>query len=215
MLAIRMQRTGRKGYPTYRVIVQEAHRQPTSGKVVANIGNYNPHTKEINVDKEKAEFYLKHGAQPSDRVVYVFESQKIALPDWVKKTSTKKQKTIKNVEKLRRNQPEASDEVAQSSTDEESGAVEAPVEAPEAEEVVAEAEVAETTEAPAEEDASKPEASDEVAEDNVTEAEAESVEEIADSEVADGQVTVEEEVSSDAEAADPKDSAEDQAEKPA
>lgn len=171
-----MQRTGRKGYPTYRVIVQEAHRQPTSGKVVANIGNYNPHTKEVNVDKEKAEFYLKNGAQPSDRVVYVFESEKISLPEWVKKTSTKKQKTIKNLEKLRRNQPE-----------EEVVAEEAPVEDA----------VAETTE------------------DNVPESEGESVEEIADAEVADGQVTAEEEVSSDAEAADPTDSAEDQSEKPA
>ncbi len=193
MLAIRMQRTGRKGYPTYRVIVQEAHRQPTSGKVVANIGNYNPHTKEVNVDKEKAEFYLKNGAQPSDRVVYVFESEKISLPEWVKKTSTKKQKTIKNLEKLRRNQPE--------------------------EEVVAEEVPAETVEeAPVEavvDEAPAEDAAAETTEDNAPEAEGESVEEIADAEVADGQVTAEEEVSSDAEAADPTDSAEDQAEKPA
>lgn len=193
MLAIRMQRTGRKGYPTYRVIVQEAHRQPTSGKVVANIGNYNPHTKEVNVDKEKAEFYLKNGAQPSDRVVYVFESEKISLPEWVKKTSTKKQKTIKNLEKLRRNQPE--------------------------EEVVPEEAPAETVEeAPTEtvvDEASAEDAVAETTEDNAPEAEVESVEEIADAEVADGQVTAEEEVASDAEAADPTDTAEDQAEKPA
>lgn len=191
MLAIRMQRTGRKGYPTYRVIVQEAHRQPTSGKVVASIGNYNPHTKEVNVDKEKAEFYLKNGAQPSDRVVYVFESEKISLPEWVKKTSTKKQKTIKNLEKLRRNQPES--EVA---------AEEAPVEAPEAEEpvkvdeVVAETVVAETTEAPVED------AVAEAIEDNAPEVEAESVEKIADSEVADGQETAEEELAAEVEDSD-------------
>lgn len=105
MLAIRMQRTGRKGYPTYRVIVQEAHRQPTSGRVVANIGSYNPHTKEVNLNKERAEFYLKNGAQPSERVVKVFESEKIKLPDWVKSVDNKKQKAVKNPEKLRRNQP--------------------------------------------------------------------------------------------------------------
>lgn len=196
MLAIRMQRTGRKGYPTYRVIVQEAHRQPTSGKVVANIGNYNPHTKEVNVDKEKAEFYLKNGAQPSDRVVYVFESEKISLPEWVKKTSTKKQKTIKNLEKLRRNQPEEEVVAEEAPTE---TVEEAPAEAV-ADEAPVEDAVAETTE---------------TTEDNVPESEGESVEEIADAEVADGQVTAEEEVSSDAEAADPTDSAEDQAEKPA
>ena len=35
MLAIRMQRTGRKGHAQFRVIVQESRRTPTSGNVVA------------------------------------------------------------------------------------------------------------------------------------------------------------------------------------
>jgi small subunit ribosomal protein S16 len=102
MLAIRMQRTGRKGYPMYRVIVQEAHRQPTSGRVVANLGSYNPHTKETTLNTEKAAAFLKNGAQPSDRVVKLLQAQKVTLPAWVKVTSDKKQKTIKNAEKLRR-----------------------------------------------------------------------------------------------------------------
>ena len=89
MLAIRMQRTGRKGYPTYRVIVQEAHRQPTSGRVVASIGSYNPHTKESTLDKEKAEYYLKNGAQPSDRVVRLLQAEKVALPAWVSAADNK------------------------------------------------------------------------------------------------------------------------------
>lgn len=130
MLAIRMQRTGRKGYPTYRVIVQEAHRQPTSGKVVANLGSYNPHTKTSTLDKEKAATFLKNGAQPSDRVVKLLQAEKVALPDWVKVTSDKKQKTIKNAEKLRRNQPKG--------TAEATPVAEAPVET---DEIVAEAAV--------------------------------------------------------------------------
>nr|HMS31638.1 30S ribosomal protein S16 [Candidatus Saccharibacteria bacterium] len=77
MLAIRMQRTGRKGYPMYRVIVQEAHRQPTSGRVVANLGSYNPHTKETTLNTEKAAAFLKNGAQPSDRVVKLLQAQKV------------------------------------------------------------------------------------------------------------------------------------------
>lgn len=105
MLAIRLQRTGRKGLPMYRIIVQEAHRQPTSGRVVANLGHYNPHTKEIVVNKEQAEQYLSNGAQPSDRVVKLFASEKVSLPNWVKLPVTSKQKTIKNTEKLRKNQP--------------------------------------------------------------------------------------------------------------
>lgn len=105
MLAIRMQRTGRKGYPMYRVIVQESHRQPTSGKVVANLGSYNPHTKETTLDAEKAATFLKNGAQPSDRVVKLFQAQKVTLPDWVKAPATDKSKAIKNAEKLRKSQP--------------------------------------------------------------------------------------------------------------
>lgn len=132
MLAIRMQRTGRKGYPTYRVVVQESHRQPTSGKVVANLGSYNPHTKESMLDKEKAATFLKNGAQPSDRVVKLLQAEKVALPSWVQVTSDKKQKAIKNLEKLRRNQPEeaapAEEPSAEAETPEE--VAEAPAEEP-------------------------------------------------------------------------------------
>lgn len=138
MLAIRMQRTGRKGYATYRVIVQEAHRQPTSGKVVANLGSYNPHTKESTLDKEKAATFLKNGAQPSDRVVKLLQAEKVALPEWVKLPAADKQKTIKNTEKLRRNQPK--DEAAEAPVE-----AEAPAEAEEV--ATAEEQPAETTEA--------------------------------------------------------------------
>ena len=141
MLAIRMQRTGRKGYPMYRVVVQEAHRQPTSGKVVANLGSYNPHTKESTLNKEKAATYLKNGAQPSDRVVKLLQAEKVALPSWVNIPSDKKQKSIKNTEKLRRNRPQ--EEVAEEPAE---PAAEAPAEAAAAEESVAEAAAEQTEE---------------------------------------------------------------------
>lgn len=104
MLAIRMQRTGRKGHAQFRVVVQDSRLTPTSGRVVALLGSYDPHAKTTTLVKEKAEFYLTHGAQPSDRVVRLFENEGVALPAWVKKTADKK-RTIRNPEKLRRNQP--------------------------------------------------------------------------------------------------------------
>lgn len=104
MLAIRLQRIGRKGYPVYRIAVQEAHRHPSSGRVVSYVGSYNPHTKEAKVEKDLAEKYLNNGAQPSPRVVKLLEEAGIKMPKWVKKTDEKK-RSIKNVEKLRRNQP--------------------------------------------------------------------------------------------------------------
>lgn len=104
MLAIRMQRNGRAHYPVYRIIVQEAQRHPLSGRVVAEVGHYNPHTKALTLDKEMAEKYLKNGAQPSTRVAWILEKNGIELPKWVKKAPVRK-KAVKKPEKLRKNQP--------------------------------------------------------------------------------------------------------------
>lgn len=112
MLAIRMQRNGRSHYPVYRIVVQESQRHPLSGRVVAQLGHYNPHTKETTLDKEKIAFYLEHGAQPSSRVAFIFKLNKIKLPKWYKEAS-KKQAKAKHADKLRKNQPKAPAEEAQ------------------------------------------------------------------------------------------------------
>lgn len=118
MLAIRLQRLGRKGYPTYRLAVQEAQRHPSSGRVVAYVGSYNPHTKVTTLDKEKVETYLSNGAQPTPRVVKLLDAEGVKLPDWVKKAASDKQKSIRNSEKLRKNQPK--EEAEAEATSEES-----------------------------------------------------------------------------------------------
>lgn len=100
-----MQRTGRKGYAQYRIVVQDSHQTPTSGRVVAHLGNYNPHTKDITLDKERAVFYLKNGAHPSQRVSTFLKKEGVKLPAWVEVFKGKKKKPIKNVEKLRKNRP--------------------------------------------------------------------------------------------------------------
>lgn len=104
MLAIRLQRTGRKGYPTYRLAVQEAQLAPSSGRVVAYVGNYNPHTKETKIDVESAQKYLDNGAQPSPRVVTLLEKAGVNLPKWVTRP-TERKKSVKNPDKLRKHQP--------------------------------------------------------------------------------------------------------------
>ncbi len=141
MLTIRMQRTGRKGLANFRVVVQDSKFSPSSGRVVTQLGHYNPHTKETVLDKEKAVEYLNNGAQPSPRVVKLLEDQKVKLPDWVEKTATDKKKSIRNPEKLRKNQPK-----------EEVVAEEVPAEEPVAEEQapVSEEKAPETTEEVAE-----------------------------------------------------------------
>lgn len=126
MLSIRMQRTGRKGHAQFRVVVQESRLTPTSGKVVAFLGSYDPHTKVAKLDTDKAGFYLNNGAQPSDRAALLLQKEGVKLPSWVK-LSAQKQSKIRNPEKLRRNLPK-----------EETPTEEAVEEAPAAEEAAAE-----------------------------------------------------------------------------
>ena len=104
MLAIRVQRNGRKALPLYRIVVQEAQRHPLSGRIVAQVGSYNPHTKATVLDKEKVEKYLNNGAQPSTRVIRILVKEGIKLPKWVK-MPTEKHATAKHADKLRKNQP--------------------------------------------------------------------------------------------------------------
>ncbi len=138
MLAIRMQRTGRKGHAMFRIIVQDSRRTPTSGKVVAQLGSYDPHAKALILDKDKAAFYLEHGAQPSDRVARLLKSDGVALPSWVILPAAKT-RTVRNADKRRSSRPP--EPVAE--TPVAPAAQEVPVT-----ETVPEVEVAEASEAP-------------------------------------------------------------------
>ncbi len=104
MLAIRMQRKGRTHYPTYRIVVQESQRHPLSGRIVAEVGNYNPATKKLVLNKELVEKYLSNGAQPSSRAAYILKKNGVAMPKWYKEP-TQKQAKAKHADKLRKNQP--------------------------------------------------------------------------------------------------------------
>jgi small subunit ribosomal protein S16 len=125
MLSIRMQRLGRKGYPTYRMVVQDKKQAPNSGKVIAYLGSYNPHTKEKSIDAAQAEKFLSNGAHPSPRVAALLIAEGVTMPKWVKLRS-QTDRTVRNPEKLRKNQPKE----------------EAPAEEPAAAEVEATEEVA-------------------------------------------------------------------------
>lgn len=106
MLGIRLQRLGRKGYPVYRLVVQESQRHPSSGRVVAQVGSYNPHTKETVLMESEIQRFLDNGAQPTDRVVNILKKSKnIKLPKWVKTERNTQSKAVKNPTKLRKNQP--------------------------------------------------------------------------------------------------------------
>jgi small subunit ribosomal protein S16 len=104
MLVIRMQRTGRKGHAMFRVVVQDSRRTPTSGKVVAALGSYDPHAKNVILNKDKAAFYLEHGAQPSPRVAGLLKAEGVKLPEWVKLSAGKKGE-VRHADKRRSTAP--------------------------------------------------------------------------------------------------------------
>ena len=104
MLAIRLQRTGRKGHASFRVIVQDSRWSPKSGKFVSHLGSFDPHTKKAVLEIEKAQHFLKNGAQPSDRVARLLKAEGVKLPKWVELTPDKK-RAIRNPDKLRKNRP--------------------------------------------------------------------------------------------------------------
>ena len=113
MLAIRLQRVGRKGHAMYRLVIQESQRHPSSGRVVAYVGTYDPHTKNTKIQVELAQKYLDNGAQPSPRVIKLLKNAGVKLPTWVKESSYVKSKTIKNNEKLRKNQPKVEEVIVE------------------------------------------------------------------------------------------------------
>ena len=69
MVKIRLRRMGAKKAPYYRIVVADA-RSPRDGRCIEEIGTYNPLTQPatINVDVEKAQNWIKNGAQPTDTV---------------------------------------------------------------------------------------------------------------------------------------------------
>lgn len=69
MVKIRLRRMGAKKAPYYRIIVADS-RSPRDGRCIEEIGTYDPLTEPatIAVDAEKAQQWIKNGAQPTDTV---------------------------------------------------------------------------------------------------------------------------------------------------
>lgn len=67
MLKIRLKRTGRKNNPFYRIVLME-NLSKRDGKPIAELGYYNPLTKEIKFDTVNLHKYINCGAYPTDTV---------------------------------------------------------------------------------------------------------------------------------------------------
>ena len=69
MVKIILRRMGAKKAPFYRIVVADS-RSPRDGRCIEEIGTYNPllESENITVDVEKAQNWIKNGAQPTDTV---------------------------------------------------------------------------------------------------------------------------------------------------
>lgn len=119
MLVIRLARTGRNKYPTYRIVAAESSR-PATGKFVSILGHYNPHTKELVIKKDETVKYIGNGAQPSNTVLKLLQREKIDLPKWAQVATKNKKSKQEPVEE----KPKAAEAPA-----EEAGVKDTPAEA--------------------------------------------------------------------------------------
>ena len=77
MVKIRLQREGKKKAPFYHIVVADS-RSPRDGKIIEQIGTYDPMSNPsvINLNKEKVEEWIKNGAKPTDTVKKLIEQAK-------------------------------------------------------------------------------------------------------------------------------------------
>ena len=66
---LRLMRMGKKKQPTYRIVAADS-RSPRDGRFIEVVGTYDPRADPsvIKVDNERAVHWLRHGAQPTERV---------------------------------------------------------------------------------------------------------------------------------------------------
>lgn len=97
MLAIRLQRVGRKKQPLYRVVVSEKTKD-MYGDHLEILGSYNPHTKEAKLKDDRIKHWLGIGAQTSESAFNLLLSQGIVEGDKKKSVKISKKRQAKKEE---------------------------------------------------------------------------------------------------------------------
>ncbi len=77
MLKIRLQRTGRKNDPAFRVVLTDSKNATKSGKFLEILGSYNVKSGEVLFKGDRIKEWIKNGAQVSDTVYNFLVGQKI------------------------------------------------------------------------------------------------------------------------------------------
>nr|YP_009237856.1 ribosomal protein S16 [Gracilariopsis lemaneiformis]YP_009294740.1 ribosomal protein S16 [Gracilariopsis chorda]AJO68382.1 30S ribosomal protein S16 [Gracilariopsis lemaneiformis]AML79913.1 ribosomal protein S16 [Gracilariopsis lemaneiformis]AOM67000.1 ribosomal protein S16 [Gracilariopsis chorda]UAD88942.1 ribosomal protein S16 [Gracilariopsis chorda] len=75
MLKIRLKRFGRKKHPSYRIIVIDS-KKPRDGRAIEEVGFYHPITNQMQVNLEKIQQRINHGAQLTKKVQNIIQKVK-------------------------------------------------------------------------------------------------------------------------------------------
>ena len=67
MLKLRLRKIGRKGSPSYRIVIMENSTR-RNGQTIDELGFYNPVSKQFHIDKYKVKKWLENGAKPTNTV---------------------------------------------------------------------------------------------------------------------------------------------------
>ena len=76
MLKLRLKRTGRKRFPSYRLVIME-NTFRRDGRPIEEVGYYNPITKQSRFDSEKIKKWLGNGAKPTKTVFNLLKKAEI------------------------------------------------------------------------------------------------------------------------------------------
>jgi len=74
MVVIRLTRKGRKKVPFYRIVAADS-RMPRDGRFLENLGTYDPVKKEVKMNMERIDYWLKVGAKMSDTVARLHKKE--------------------------------------------------------------------------------------------------------------------------------------------
>ena len=79
MVRLRLRRVGRKKQASYRIVAADAN-SPRDGRFIEEVGRYNPcvHPNFVSFDKERVDYWLGVGAQPTDTVARLIEKSQQA-----------------------------------------------------------------------------------------------------------------------------------------
>jgi small subunit ribosomal protein S16 len=120
MLTIRLTRTGKKGQPNYRIVVADS-RKAVSSPYIEMIGHYDPKTKALVLNQEKAQDWMNKGAKPSNTVAKLFTKEKMDHKSIVvkkyRKISKKELERIKAEEEVEKAKEQAEKEAAKEAFD--------------------------------------------------------------------------------------------------